>query len=74
MPAGDPAGYLPNVLKARKRRKLPAYQPRKGTKLTPAVKPRPKIVPPGFKPAKPRLPKSGDNAPRRYFARKGVSK
>lgn len=28
MPAGDPAGYLPNVLKARKRKGQPAYQPR----------------------------------------------
>jgi hypothetical protein len=28
MPLGDPAGYLPNVLKARKRNGQPAYQPR----------------------------------------------
>ena len=29
MPAGDPAGYLPNVVKSRKSKGQPAYQPRK---------------------------------------------
>jgi hypothetical protein len=30
MPAGDPAGYLPNVLKSRKRKGQPLYQPKPG--------------------------------------------
>ena len=29
MPAGDPAGYLPNVKRARRRKGQPVYQPRK---------------------------------------------
>lgn len=28
MPKGDPAGYLPNVVKSRKSKSEPAYQPR----------------------------------------------
>lgn len=32
MPAGDPAGYLPNVVRKRKRLGQPAYQPRKNRK------------------------------------------
>lgn len=42
MPAGDPAGYLPNVLKARKRKGQPAYQPRgkrkRGEFMSPAMR------------------------------------
>ena len=28
MPAGDPAGYLPSVLKSRKKKGQPSYQPK----------------------------------------------
>lgn len=28
MPKGDPAGYLPNVVKSRKRKGEPTYQPK----------------------------------------------
>lgn len=68
MPAGDPAGYLPNVLKSRKRKS--GYGPRRGSILKPGVSPsRQKIAPPGFKPGKPKLPKPGDAGSRKYFSR-----
>lgn len=37
MPAGDPAGYLPNVLKSRKRKGQTPYHPRRRRNLGPSV-------------------------------------
>lgn len=70
MPAGDPAGYLPNVRRARKRSGQPEYQPR--SKQSPPSRPR-NVPSPGqgdnakFSPMTQSTPGGGSSKPRPQF-------
>lgn len=76
MPAGDPAGYLPKVRRARKRRGQSPYQPRSkrsdvyGSQMQPGSAPKPHFGP-MFSRAAGQGARTGGNqtARRRYFAR-----